>query len=298
MFRTPSSQAEWDRLKLPQEHIDFFHEMGYVSNIPLLDEAQIEILRKELDELLDPYHPGNSLFYEFHTNQSKDASKVIFHALGAWRIAEGYHDMLWNPRFTMACHQLMGHKGVRFWHDQLFYKPAKHGGVVAWHQDYSYWTRTTPMQHLTCWTGLDDATTENGYLYYIPKSHTWGFIEKPELTGDMDGIMEFLTDEQKSMFKPIPIELKAGYGTFHHSLMMHGFYANNSERPRRAVVIYVFADGTLSNSDEEVLKGVPIIRKGEKMEGTFFPTLYCTNQSLLTMGLIAPFLLINSQRSY
>lgn len=22
--------------------------------------------------------------------------------------------------------------GVRFWHDQLFAKPAKHGGVVAW----------------------------------------------------------------------------------------------------------------------------------------------------------------------
>ena len=38
---------------------------------------------------------------------------------------------------------------VRLWHDQLFAKPAGHGGCVAWHQDYSYWTRTYPMRHLT-----------------------------------------------------------------------------------------------------------------------------------------------------
>jgi hypothetical protein len=35
--------------------------------------------------------------------------------------------------------QLLGGE-VRFWHDQIFYKPAHHGGVVIWHQDYSYWT--------------------------------------------------------------------------------------------------------------------------------------------------------------
>ena len=28
---------------------------------------------------------------------------------------------------------------------------------MAWHQDYSYWTRTTPLAHLTCWIGLDDS---------------------------------------------------------------------------------------------------------------------------------------------
>jgi hypothetical protein len=28
---------------------------------------------------------------------------------------------------------------VRFFHDQLFCKPPHHGGVVAWHQDYSVW---------------------------------------------------------------------------------------------------------------------------------------------------------------
>jgi ectoine hydroxylase-related dioxygenase (phytanoyl-CoA dioxygenase family) len=43
------------------------------------------------------------------------------------------------------------------------------------------------MQHLTAWTGLDDATVENGCLNYIPGSHKWGFFDKPVLTGEMEG---------------------------------------------------------------------------------------------------------------
>jgi hypothetical protein len=86
--------------------------------------------------------------------------------------------------------------------------------VVAWHQDYSYWTRTKPMAHLTCWTGLDDADTQNGCMYYVPGSHRWGLLDKPALAGDMDGIMGYLSEDQKREFKPVPIELKAGYSAF------------------------------------------------------------------------------------
>ena len=185
------------------------------------------------------------------------------------------HDVLYNPAFVMAAYQLLNDRPVRFWHDQLFCKPARHGGVVAWHQDYSYWTRTIAMQHLTCWTGLDDATTENGCLHYIPKSHKWGLLEAPTLAGDMNGLKSYLSTEQKEQFdKPVPIELKKGFATFHHPLMVHGSYENKSERSRRAFVLNVFADGTVSNTDDELLAGVPIIPKGQKMQGKFFPLLF------------------------
>src|SRR5687768_17509368 len=70
-----------------------------------------------------------------------DPATILFHALGAWRIAPEFHDLLWNPAFIVPASQLL-EGPVRFWHDQLFCKPAHHGGRVAWHQDYSYWTRT------------------------------------------------------------------------------------------------------------------------------------------------------------
>ena len=274
LFKMPSTNEEWEPYCLSEAQVQHFHEYGYLSGIRMLDDVQIEHLKKELEEIIDPQHPAHHLFYEFHSNESANSDAILFHSLGHWRITEGFHDVLWNPAFIMAAHQLLDNRPVRFWHDQLFYKPAKHGGVVAWHQDYSYWTRTVAMQHLTCWTGLDDATTENGCLYYIPKSHKWGLLNAPELAGDMNGIMNYLTDEQKEGFNPVPIELKKGFATFHHPLMVHGSYENKSNKPRRAFVLNVFADGTISNTNDELLKGVPKIPKGKKMQGKFFPLLY------------------------
>ena len=278
MFSAPEKHEEWDQFKLSDEQINHYHEYGHVSGIKLLEDWQIEQLREEQAAIADPKHPGHHLFYEFHSNESTDQDAVLFHSLGHWRISPGFHDVLWNPQFLMAASQLLGDRSVRFWHDQLFCKPARHGGVVAWHQDYSYWTRTEAMQHLTCWIALDDATEENGCLQYVPGSHHWGLLDKPELAGDMDGLMDYLTDAQKKEFKPVPIELPKGYASFHHPLMVHGSYENRSPRSRRAMVLNVFADGTISATNDVLLEGVPVIPKGNKMEGQFFPLLYDAQQ--------------------
>jgi ectoine hydroxylase-related dioxygenase (phytanoyl-CoA dioxygenase family) len=278
-FNQRLSAESWEQYKLTDEQVNFFHENGYLANIKLLEDWQVDVLNEELAAIIDPEHPANPLFYEFHSNESVDPNTTLFHALGAWRVTPGFHDVLWNPAFIVAASQLLGGNAVRFWHDQLFCKPAHHGGVVAWHQDYSYWTRTKPMQHLTCWTALDDASIDNGCLYYVPKSHRWGLLDKPELAGSMEGLMEYLTEDQKAEFNPVPIEMKRGYAAFHHPLMVHGSYENKSDRSRRAFVLNVFADGTRSDTDEELLVGVPVISQGKKMEGQFFPLLYQPGQS-------------------
>lgn len=269
------TEDDQGRYRLSREQVEFFHEYGYLSDIPLVEESQVARLLSELEEIRDPRHPGNKLFYEFHTNESADPNAVLFHSLGHWRITRGFHDVLWSAPFVVAASQLLGDRAVRFWHDQLFCKPALHGGVVAWHQDYSYWTRTTPMQHLTCWIGLDDTTRDNGCLYYIPGSHKWGLMNKPVLAGDMAGLLQHLAADQRKQFEnKVPVEMKKGRGTFHHPLMVHGSYENRSASPRRAFVLNVFADGTISDSNDEILKGVPVIRKGKKMDGRFFPLLF------------------------
>ena len=278
LFEWPKSEKDWDQYRLTEDQIAFFHTNGYLPNIKLLDHWQVAQLNKELESLTNPNQPGMELFYDFASNESSNPETVLFHSLGHWRIKEGIHDILWNPAFVMAASQLLGDNSVRFWHDQLFCKPAKHGGVVAWHQDYSYWTRSVPMQHLTCWVGLDDVDIDNGCLYYVPKSHEWGLLDKPELAGDMEGLMEYLTEDQKKEFKPVPIEMERGYGSFHHPLMVHGSYENKSERSRRAFVLNVFADGTKSNTEKELLKGVPIFAPGVKLDGQFFPLLFDRSQ--------------------
>ena len=272
LFPVPKTAEEWKPYRLSEEQLSFFKEYGYLAGIKMFNDEVIDALRAELNRIKKMDASEQELFYEYHSNESTSADHVLLHALGAWRVSPAFHDLLWNPAFVMAASQLLGGT-IRFWHDQVFSKPAKHGGVVAWHQDYSYWTRTVPMRHLTCWTGLDDATTENGCLQYVPKSHKWGLLNKPELAGEMEGIKEYLNEKQKAQFKPVPIELKKGYATFHHPLMVHGSYENHSSRPRRALVINAFRDGTISDAVSPLLANVPIVPKGEKVEGQFFPLL-------------------------
>ena len=86
----------------------FFHENGYLSGVRVLSDEQVEQLRGELKELFEPAHPGNELFHEYHSNASTDPSRVLFHALGAWRIQPGFHDLSWHPAFTVPASQLLG----------------------------------------------------------------------------------------------------------------------------------------------------------------------------------------------
>lgn len=273
LFPKPLTFAEWESYRLSDEQVNFYREHGYLAGIRILSDDQVHALRAELAQLVEPAHPGHTLFYEFNANESVDPNQILFHALGAWRITPGLHDLLWHPAFVVAAAQLLDGP-VRFWHDQIFYKPAHHGGVVIWHQDYSYWTRTTPMAHISCWIGLDDSTRANGCVHYVPRSHRWQLLPRKSFANEMDTILEWLTPAQRAEFKPVAIELKAGECSFHHPLMVHGSYANQTARPRRAVVINAFRDGVTSAAGAPLLEGVPTIPAGQKIEGQFFPLLF------------------------
>jgi ectoine hydroxylase-related dioxygenase (phytanoyl-CoA dioxygenase family) len=276
LFPQPQSAADWERYMLSEGQLRQFRDEGYLHGVRLLDDRQIDALREQLAEMVLPNHEGREFFYEYHSNESAAEQSTLFHALGAWRVRPAFHDILWNPAFAMAAYQLLG-APVRMFHDQLFSKPAKHGGVVAWHQDYSYWGWTKPMAHLTCWIGLDDVDTENGCMWYIPGSHRWGLLGKTGLAGDMDAVREVLTPGQIEDFdRKVPVEMKAGEASFHHPVLMHGSYANRSDRQRRATLINVLADGVRSNIAPETAPGTgsyPYVPPGERMGGNYYPLL-------------------------
>jgi ectoine hydroxylase-related dioxygenase (phytanoyl-CoA dioxygenase family) len=287
LFDQPKTAEEWQQYVLPREQIEFFEKNGYISGIRLLTGAQVDRLNAELEILQSIDAERKKLFYHYESNESEDPDKVLFHAIGGWRVTPGFHDLIWAPAYRMAAYQLLG-QSARFFHDQLFCKPAKHGGVVAWHQDFSYWTFTKPMHHLTCWIGLDDATTENGCLYFVPGSHRWGLLPITGLTGDMEAVTEILNAEQRVAFDAKAAnQLLRGYASFHHPLTMHGSYANHSPRPRRAIVLNAMADGTLGNTAGygrmEALHSFPPMKQDQPLDSRFFPLLFDGDREMAGM---------------
>lgn len=248
-----------------------FERDGFVIGVSMLSGEQISTLQAELQTLMEP-EVDTSLFYEYNLNESKETGRRLFHALGAWRASEAFHDLVFFGRM-IRCAEILLDGPVRFWHDQVFVKPPHDGAVVAWHQDYSYWTRTVPLAHLTCWIGLDDSNEENGCVHYVPGSHRWHLLPRGDLGNDMTAVFKHLNAEQMDAFNPVPAVMNAGYASFHHPMTVHGSYENNSDRHRRGVVINFIRDGVRSNTNEPLLDGVPVIPMGEKIEGQFFPLL-------------------------
>ena len=258
--------------ELSAEQVAFFRANGYVKGGRVLDARQLEALREGLERIRKGENPRLAELYEVDEDYRRDPEHNVFHFLGAWLIEEAFHDVLWHPAVTVKVAQLLDTPKIRLWHDQVFYKPARHPGVVTWHQDYSYWTRAVPARHVTCWIGLDDSDLGNGCVHYVPKSHRWGLLPKISLTKDMEAIRSFLTPEQLAGFRPEPMILRAGECTFHHSHMLHGSFGNPSDHPRRAVVLnYMHPETRSADGGNPLLFGVPLIPEGEVIRGDHFP---------------------------
>lgn len=261
------------QFELTADQVRFYNDNGYLAPLRLLDEAQVLELRTRLEVMTRSDFPQADKLTGAPKMKPGEKPRMIYFQ-GAWLVDNAFRDLLFAPRLTTPLCQLLNTDKVRFFHDQVFYKPAHHGGIVAWHQDYSYWTRTTPIGHITCFLCLDDTTLENGCLHVIPGSHKWNLLPKVDLMGkteDMESIKSVLSEEQKAQFNPTPIFLKAGECSFHHSLTLHGSYPNISDRPRRSVVLNFMKPDTRSASAEPLMPGAPIIPPGEIVDADLFP---------------------------
>ena len=300
----PTNADEYSRCLLSKDEVAFYKANGYLTQVRVLTDEQCDRIIHECKRFLlwnEHIHgkndsdrlnfPERNLLYEYHSNQSNDPNNVVTHMLGHWRISSLFHDLVFIPTVTVPVSQLLAafHPSkqllvpVQFWHDQLFAKPPHHGGPVAWHQDYSYWTRTEPMQHITVHIALDDQTEENGTVHYIPGSHLWHRIDNGKevplpITDidfkDMESIKKILTKDEIENFQPLPSLLKKGHASFHHPLTVHGSYPNRTSSARRAAVLNYFVEGTRSNTDEPLLHGIPIIARGETLKSHFFPLVF------------------------
>jgi ectoine hydroxylase-related dioxygenase (phytanoyl-CoA dioxygenase family) len=259
-------------LRLSAEQVRSFGENGYLAGVRVLEGRALDAVREAVERIQRAQTPHLDLLYEVEEDYYRDPEHNAFHCLGGWLVEPALHDLIFHPAATVPAAQLLGVQRLRFWHDQLFYKPPRHPGVVSWHQDFSYWTRTLPMKHITMNIVLDDTSLENGCLHYVPGSHRWPLLAPVSFGQDMDAFGESLPPELRERFRPVPIPLRAGEASLHHPLMVHGSYGNRSPGPRRAAVLNFMAPDTRSAEGRlPPLKGTPVVPRGAVIEGEHFP---------------------------
>lgn len=261
--------------ELDDEQLRSFEREGYVERVRVLDAEQVGALRERLEHLRTHLGEHEGQLYEVEAAWRERPAAVVFHFLGAWMVDELFHDLLFHPALTVPMAQLLGVERLRFWHDQVFYKPPHHPGVVPWHQDYSYWDRTAPACHITANLVLDDTSLANGCLHVVPGSHRWPLLAPVPFDAEQDQLLRTLPPALAQEFEPRPLQLRAGEASFHHSHTLHGSGPNASAQARRAVVVNAMGDHVrVADGSRPLLAGVPLLPTGALVEGEHFPIVH------------------------
>jgi hypothetical protein len=120
--------------------------------------------------------------------------------------------------------------GIRF-----FFKPAKGGRPVPWHQDEAHKDPAYDHRSLNVWVPLEAATEENGCLQYIPGSHKGG-IREHRHPGHGAPEVALLTDDVRTC-DAVPTPILPLGASIHHCRTVHASGANLSVAHRRAIAI-------------------------------------------------------------
>ena len=250
-----------------------FERDGFVGPVDVLSIAEVRELRDAVADVIANLEQHREHLYEVEQAFTDRPGEVVCHFLGGFRVNDTLRQLIRHEVITRKCAELLGVDRLRFWHDQVFAKPPGHPGVVPWHQDYSYWTRTEPACHITCNLLLDDSDEQSGCLQFIPGSHRWPLLPSLPFDSPLDAIREHLPEGAE--FHPVTVPVRAGQATFHHSHTLHGSAQNQSARWRRAVVCnYMGADVRVADGSEPLLRGVPLLATGEVVAGEDFPVVF------------------------
>ena len=123
-------------------------------------------------------------------------AKVFDQLLNLWQTSEQVKELMFDQRIGKMAAQLAGVEGIRIWHDQALIK-RPWGNPTAWHLDTPFWS-FSDRNAISIWIALDNATLENGCLYFIPGSHKQTSFQKITIGRNMDGIFDVYPELKNS----------------------------------------------------------------------------------------------------
>ncbi|KAL1920054.1 uncharacterized protein VTP21DRAFT_1200 [Calcarisporiella thermophila] len=267
--------------QLSEEQKKQFHEDGYLIIPDILDPEDCKQLLTRAHELLEELNPekepvfrflaknndekyflesGDKIRYFYEKDAFDESGKLAVDKTKAVnKIGHALHEL--DPAFRKVSLNStisniargVGMKEPRVLQSMLIFKQPRIGGVVPPHQDSTF-LYTEPLSATGFWFALEDCTTTNGCLEFIPGSHKTTPITR-RMKRDKEGTRTFIEgqDGEVDESRFVAGEVKAGTLVLIHGSVVHRSKHNYSDKSR---YIYTFhcIDGTADYSEDNWLQ--------------------------------------------
>lgn len=260
-----------------ENDVRFFEQQGYWLAGRVLDEAELEPLRRAHAEVFAGRHESGREPYS-RDGESGQCPGGLRAIENAHRANSTLRRVVESPLLGEIAACLMRTTEVRLWSDRLIERPGRKacaersGGGIGWRQNASSW-QCTCFDLITARVALDDVAREQGGLQVVPGSHRWGLFDAEALCQADPGKLQDLVREKAGReCEVFPCELKAGEAVFYHCLTIRGSGPNGTERPCRSLEVHLqpnhayYIPGTCDDDHMNVV----LLRESEGHAGDLF----------------------------
>ncbi|MDE0430084.1 MAG: phytanoyl-CoA dioxygenase family protein [Caldilineaceae bacterium] len=232
-----------------QEQIDFYRENGFVVLHDFLTPEELETWRDAVDGAVRRRGERRQLHHKDNKYRGTYYDYIFVQRVNLWMDSPEVRRLILDPRLGKLAAELAGVDGMRIWHDQALIKQPW-ANPTGWHLDNPKWSYSS-RDTLSIWVALDDATLQNGCLYFLPGSHKTADYDDVPIGENIGDIFRVYPQWQETM--SAPAEMKAGSCSFHNGLIAHGAGANMTPGWRRAMTCGFMPDGCTFNGKQNIL---------------------------------------------
>ena len=165
---------------------------------------------------------------------------VFTQCVNLWKSSAAVKGLILDSPLGQMAAELAGVDSIRLYHDHALYKQPW-ANPTNWHIDNPYdpfYSRAAIM----LWLALDDATLQNGCLYFLDGTHRLGDVgvQADLSSANVGGLFRAFPDW--GQHDPSVAEVRAGAGIFINGMLAHAAGPNMTSRPRRSFA-FLFMPG-------------------------------------------------------
>lgn len=236
------------------EAFQVYQEVGVVGVRQAFNLSEVSDVLQALQDIVqrDSLPEGVQLQYE---HRAKDLLPTLGpeQRLDAVRkfmlfvhLDERLERMVYHPDLLPILHRMLG-EAPKMFQDMALLKPPGIGREKPWHQDNAYFKVPQSAKVVGVWAALDEATEENGCMFFRPGGHREGplphFNRRDWQICDSDILGR----------SAVSAPLQPGGCLIFNGLTPHGTPSNRTDTRRRALQFHYKGESVAETSDQERL---------------------------------------------